>query len=49
MDTHFVSELRKVGGGRADARVTGWIAGHDAASFYISALTLVELESGGSK
>ena len=40
------TELRKVGDGRADARVTAWISRHDAASFYISALTLMELEIG---
>ena len=46
LDTNVVSELRKLGDGRADARVAAWIAGHDAASFYISALTLMELEIG---
>ena len=46
LDTNVVSELRKLGDGRADARVTAWIAGQDAASFYISALTLMELEIG---
>ena len=46
LDTNVVSELRKVGDGRADARVTAWIAGHDAASFYLSVLTLMELEIG---
>lgn len=46
LDTSVVSELRKVGDGRADARVTAWIAGHDAQSYYISALTFMELEIG---
>ena len=46
LDTNVVSELRKVGDGRADARVVAWISRHDAASFYISALTLMELEIG---
>ena len=46
LDTNVVSELRKVGDGRADARVTTWISEQDAASFYISALTLMELEIG---
>ena len=46
LDTNVLSELRKVGDGRADARVTAWISGHDAASLYISALTLMELEIG---
>ena len=45
-DTRVVSELRKVGDGRADSRVTAWISRQDAASFYISALTLVEREIG---
>ena len=46
LDTNVVSELRKTGDGRADDRVTAWISGQDAASFYISVLTLMELEIG---
>lgn len=46
LDTNVVSELRKVGDGRANARVVAWISRHDAASFYISAVTLMELEIG---
>ncbi len=46
LDTNVVSELRKVGDGRANARVAEWIAGQDAATFYISTLTLMELEIG---
>ena len=46
LDTNVVSELRKAGDGRADARVAAWIAAEDAAGFYISALTLMELEIG---
>ena len=46
LDTNVVSELRKVGDGRADAHVVAWISRHDAAGFYISALTLMELEIG---
>ena len=42
----MISELRKLGDGRADARVAAWVSGQDAASFYISALTLMELEIG---
>ena len=44
LDTNVISELRKLGDGKADARVVAWVAGRDAASFYISALTLMELE-----
>lgn len=46
LDTNVVSELRKAGDGRADDRVTAWVSGQDAASFYISVLTLMELEIG---
>ena len=46
LDTNVVSELRKLGDGRADAGVAAWVSGRDAASFYISALTLMELEIG---
>lgn len=46
LDTNVISELRKAGDGRADANVTRWLSGEDAASFYISAVTLFELELG---
>ena len=46
LDTSVVSELRKVGDGRADAGVTAWISQQDATDFYVSALTLMELEIG---
>ena len=46
LDTNVVSELRKVGDGRADPGVMAWLAGTDASSCYISALTLMELEIG---
>jgi predicted nucleic acid-binding protein len=46
LDTNVISELRKLGDGRADARVAAWASDRDAASFYISALTLMELEIG---
>ena len=46
LDTNVISELRKLGDGRADARLAAWVSARDAASFYISALTLMELEIG---
>ena len=46
LDTNVISELRKVGESRADAHVVAWIAGQNAANFYISVLTLMELEIG---
>lgn len=46
LDTNVISELRKVGDGRADPYVTSWISAHDATRFYISALTVMELEIG---
>ena len=46
LDTNVVSELRKVGDGRADTNVVTWISGQAATTFYISALTLMELEIG---
>ena len=46
LDTNAISELRKLGDGKADARVTAWVSARDASSFYISALTLMELEIG---
>lgn len=46
LDTNVVSELRKLGDGKADARVVTWVSSRDAAAFYVSALTLLELEIG---
>ncbi|SAK69805.1 twitching motility protein PilT [Caballeronia temeraria] len=46
LDTNVISELRKAGDGKADANVTRWVSGEDAANFYISAVTLFELELG---
>ena len=46
LDTNVVSELRKVGDGRADANVVGWLSGHDAGRFYLSAMTVMELDLG---
>jgi predicted nucleic acid-binding protein len=46
LDTNVISELRKAGDGKADASVTAWLAREDAASFYISAITHMELEIG---
>ena len=42
----MISELRKLGDSKADVRVAAWVSGRDAASFYISAVTLMELEIG---
>lgn len=46
LDTNVISELRKAGDGRADANVTAWLAAADAAHFYVSVVTLMELELG---
>lgn len=46
LDTNVISELRKVGDGKADTKVVAWLSGEDAASFFVSAITLMELELG---
>lgn len=46
LDTNVISELRKVGDGKADAAVVAWVSGIDAGEMFISALTLMELEIG---
>ncbi|HKI83484.1 MAG TPA: type II toxin-antitoxin system VapC family toxin [Candidatus Krumholzibacteria bacterium] len=46
LDTNVLSELRKVGDGKVDANVTAWISSVDAANFYLSAISLMELELG---
>ena len=46
LDTHVVSELRKVRLGKADAHVTAWAESVDAAGLFVSAITIMELELG---
>lgn len=46
LDTNVVSELRKAGDGRADDRVTDWLAREDATRFFLSVVTVMELDIG---
>lgn len=46
LDTDVVSELRKAGDGKADANVVAWVSSVDAATLYLSTVTLLELELG---
>ncbi|MES2740635.1 MAG: type II toxin-antitoxin system VapC family toxin [Pseudomonadota bacterium] len=46
LDTNVVSELRKVGFGKADANVMAWAESADAADLFVSAITIMELELG---
>jgi predicted nucleic acid-binding protein len=46
IDTNVISELRKAGDGKADPNVTTWLSRTDASNFYLSAVTVMELELG---
>ncbi len=46
LDTHVVSELRKVRFGKADTNVAAWTQGVDASDLFVSAITIMELELG---
>ena len=46
LDTNVVSELRKVRFGKADAQVATWADSVEAATLYVSAITILELEIG---
>ena len=46
LDTNVVSELRKAGDGRADGNVISWLSSVDAGTFYLSSITLLEIELG---
>ena len=35
LDTNVISELRKVGDGKADAAVVAWVSGVDAGEMFI--------------
>lgn len=45
LDTEIVYALREAKGGRADAALTAWASGAARASLFVSALTLLELET----
>ncbi|OWV92674.1 twitching motility protein PilT [Rhizobium sp. R72] len=46
LDTNVVSELRKVGDGKADPNVTKWVGAQDSNVLFISAITILEIERG---
>lgn len=46
LDTNVVSELRKVGGGRADPQVTAWQQTIRPLDLHLSVITLMEIEMG---
>ena len=46
LDTNVVSELRKAKSGKADKHVIAWAEGVPTISLYLSAMTVLELETG---
>lgn len=46
LDTNVVSELRKVRSGKANSRVVKWADGVDMIDLYLSAIVVLELETG---
>lgn len=46
LDTNVVSELRKIQSGKADPAVAAWSKGIDAATLFVSVITIMELELG---
>jgi len=46
LDTNVVSELRKLGDGKADTNVVQWVSSLDPLSIFISVVTIMELEIG---
>jgi toxin FitB len=46
LDTNVISELRKAPSGKANRHVAAWAAQVPAASLYLSAITVLELETG---
>ena len=46
LDTNVVSELHKALRGKADSRVTAWLAQMDVSRCFMSTMTLMELEIG---
>ncbi len=46
LDTNVISELCRAGDAKVDGNVIPWLASENAASFFISAVTIMELELG---
>jgi predicted nucleic acid-binding protein len=46
LDTNVVSELRRAKAGKADKNVTAWAASVSPGSLFLSAITILELETG---
>ena len=46
LDTNVISELRKIGDGKADANVVAWVGREESTAFFLSAITILELERG---
>jgi len=46
LDTNVVSELRRIDTGKAEPRVKAWSDVQDAASTFLSVITIMELEQG---
>ena len=46
LDTNVVSEIRKIGAGRADPTFTDWARSFDGSAAFVSVITLHELEHG---
>ncbi|CAK7192690.1 Toxin FitB [Commensalibacter sp. Nvir] len=46
IDTNVISELRKVGDGKANRNVVQWFSTIDAGLLYISVITVMDLELG---
>lgn len=46
LDTNVVSELRKAKAGKADLGVTSWAASVQLGGLFLSAITVLELETG---
>ena len=46
LDTNVVSELRKAKAGKADRNVAAWASGVPADALLVSAITILELETG---
>lgn len=46
LDTNVISEMRKIGDGRANANVVAWQATIGFENFYLSPVTIMELQLG---
>ncbi len=46
LDTNVLSEIRKIGSGKANSNVVNWVSHYSEQNFFLSVITLLEIQQG---